>query len=144
MQELRYWIHFAEAAYYDMDTEDKISRWLAAEGCELLYASKRNAPHAPVYFVAVHQDRKELIVSLRGTVSVDDAVTDMIGAVRVPPSPVICTPCTRMPVPNGACLCGERLYTFPVNAPRATLVTAVLFAHITAKDYLHTCWELAP
>lgn len=80
LQELRYWIHFAEAAYYEMKTEDQLKQWLSAEGCDLLYASSENSPNAPVYFVAIQPERKELIVSLRGTMSVSDAVTDMIGA----------------------------------------------------------------
>lgn len=76
-----------------MATEDSISKWLAGEGCALLYASSQNSPNAPVYFVAVHEERKQLIVALRGTMSVSDAVTDMIGAPRpacpphTPPSP---------------------------------------------------------
>lgn len=80
MQDLQYWILFAEAAYYEMATEDRIGKWLARMDCDLLYASSQNSQNSPVYFVAVHEQRKELIVTLRGTMSVSDAVTDLIGA----------------------------------------------------------------
>eukprot|EP00892_Ulva_mutabilis_P006866 jgi/Ulvmu1/4551/UM002_0277.1 len=78
LKELRFWIHFAEAAYYEMETEIKLKKWLSSEGCNLLYISSENSQNAPVYFVAVQPERKQLIVALRGTMSINDAVTDMI------------------------------------------------------------------
>ena len=74
-------MEYSESTYYHMDSEEQIEKWLQDRGWQLLMASFDNRPHSPVHFVAVHKGRKKLLVSVRGTESISDAVTDML---RVP------------------------------------------------------------
>jgi hypothetical protein len=80
VQELRHWIEYAEAAYNEVASEQQISSWLQERGYTLELASLENKAHSPVFFVAAHKQRKEVLVVVRGTMSLSDAVTDMIGA----------------------------------------------------------------
>lgn len=78
MQELRTWLEYAEAAYYHMDSEESIEEWLQGRGWQLLLANFDNRPHSPVHYIAVHPQKKQLLVAVRGTQSMSDAVTDML------------------------------------------------------------------
>lgn len=73
-------MEYAEATYYHMGSEEQIEEWLQDRGWQMLVASLDNRPHSPVHYVAVHDERKQLLVCVRGTESISDAVTDMIGA----------------------------------------------------------------
>jgi hypothetical protein len=73
-------MEYAEAAYYHMANEETIENWLKERGWQLLVTSLENRPHYPVHYVAVNTNRKELLLAVRGTESISDAVTDMISA----------------------------------------------------------------
>ena len=80
LQELREWLPFAEAPYYEFGSEVAIETWLRKRDCALVYAQRVALLHQPAHCVAVHSGRKQLIVCVRGTETPSDALTDLVGA----------------------------------------------------------------
>lgn len=79
MQELKYWLEYAEAAYDQMASDELITKWLQERGYSLEIASRDNKANCPVFFVASHEERSEVVIAVRGTMTLSDVVTDMIG-----------------------------------------------------------------
>lgn len=63
-----------------MGDEQKISAWLQGRGFALVFASFENTAESPVYYVAHNSQLRQVVVAVRGTMSLSDAVTNMIGA----------------------------------------------------------------
>jgi hypothetical protein len=101
LQELRTWMEYAEATYYHMESEETIEKWLHERGWQLLMATFENRPHSPVHYIAVHEKNKQLLVSVRGTESISDAVTDMMSTFPH----VSCKPLDRVCGALNACTC---------------------------------------
>ncbi|KNC50160.1 Sn1-specific diacylglycerol lipase alpha [Thecamonas trahens ATCC 50062] len=58
---------------------------LIAASAELLHANYRNAVFQPAYFVAVDRARSTVVIAIRGTLSMEDTLTDAVAsAVAVP------------------------------------------------------------
>lgn len=81
LQKLRLMLDYAIWAYED--NTQILSDWLQPYGFTILQQSdpdtEKRGPGYVVYFLAINQDSKELLVGVRGTYSLEDVVTDCCG-----------------------------------------------------------------
>ena len=88
-QEFEYFLPWAEATYYEMTCIAAIQKWIDKRGgAQMVYAQVESTPKSPAHALAVHEERQELIIIIRGTETASDAITDMIGT--PPASPLGC------------------------------------------------------
>ena len=80
LQELREWLPFAEAPYYEFSSEVAIETWLRKRGYALVYAQRTATLNQPAHCVAVNSKKKQLVICVRGTETPTDALTDCVGA----------------------------------------------------------------
>jgi hypothetical protein len=78
VQEFRFWVPWVEASYYEMTCDPAITKWLKTAGAQVVYSQLESTPRSPAHVVAVHEERKQVIVLVRGTEEASSVLTDMI------------------------------------------------------------------
>ncbi|KAK9820663.1 hypothetical protein WJX74_001715 [Apatococcus lobatus] len=78
-KELAEYLYFSDRAY-DEPNDVKLQEKMEKRGWELALAKMQATwgKHEPSYFVATHQERKELLCVIRGTAQMEDLVTDLV------------------------------------------------------------------
>lgn len=72
------YLYFADQSY-DCGTEGNLKEVLDEHGYDLNFAKLEStwAEHCPAYFIAVHPEEKEFLITVRGTAQVEDVITDL-------------------------------------------------------------------
>jgi hypothetical protein len=81
---VRRWLPYAEAPYYECATETTLSDWLADRNYTMVMARMTSEQNTPMFAVATHNEKKQLLILIRGTMEFADAITDMVGALLLP------------------------------------------------------------
>lgn len=120
-----------------MGSDEQIEVWLQARGYTLELASFDNKAHSPVFYVAAHDKRKEVLVAVRGTLSLSDAVTDMISA----PLYVVsyCTFRTTVSVVACGHICWG-VHWSSINAPRISSHSNILTTRSSDCSIVAVCY----
>ena len=80
MQELREWLPWAEATYYEFECFETIEAWLKKNGAQLIYVQLEATPHSASHAIAYNESKKQFLILVRGTMEAGDAITNMVGA----------------------------------------------------------------
>jgi hypothetical protein len=80
VQELRHWLPWVEATYYEFEKWENIQAWLKAHGAQTIYIQLQATPNSAAHLVAYHKENKQLLILVRGTMEASDAITNMVGA----------------------------------------------------------------
>ena len=80
MQELREWLPWAEATYYEFECFEAIEAWLKKHGAQLIYVQLEATPHSAAHAIAYNEEKKQFLILVRGTMEAGDAITNMVGA----------------------------------------------------------------
>lgn len=75
LQEATRLLAFAEATY---ENSDIVRRTCARYNHEVLFSEETSAPGAPAHFLSFDSKRKEAILSIRGTKTLQDVLTDLL------------------------------------------------------------------
>ena len=88
---------------------DNTNSWCLLAGFGLVHVKLTStwAEHCPAYFLAISLEKKEVIISVRGTAQVEDVITDLTALPRVRPLDEACnvleSPCNLPHVNKGHC-----------------------------------------
>lgn len=56
-----------------------LTTWLASYKYTLIMARMSSAQNTPMYCVSTHQEKKQLLIMIRGTMEFADVITDAVG-----------------------------------------------------------------